>query len=59
MVNMKYCKVEIHELFKFDHYFHILSQFLTMPKKNEIRSINAKNVKNQKLNIAKLWENGI
>ena len=32
MVNMKYCKVQVHELGWFNHYFIILLQFITMPK---------------------------
>ena len=40
MVNMKYCKVQIHELSWFNQEFIIHSQFLTIPKKAKIRSIN-------------------
>ena len=39
---MKYCKGQIsNELSWFNHEFIILSQFLTMPSKGKIRSINA------------------
>ena len=40
MINMKYCKVQIHELGWFNHSFIIFSPFLTMPKKAKIGSIN-------------------
>ena len=56
MVNMKYCKVEIHELSWFNHSFIILSQFLTNPVKTKIRSINAKKDKNKSINVARKWK---
>ena len=37
---MKYCNEEIHELSWFNHSFIIFSQYLTIPKKAKLRSIN-------------------
>ena len=56
MVNMKYCKVEIHKLSWFNRSFIILSQLLTMPKKAKIISINAKKSKTKIIKIARKWE---
>ena len=51
MVNVKYCKVGIHELSWFNQLFIILSQFLTIPKKAKIRIIDAKKAKSKNINI--------
>ena len=51
MVNMKYCKVEIHELSWFNHWFIILYFFLTVPKEAKIISINANKAKSKSMNI--------
>ena len=40
MVNLKYCKVQIHKLSWFNHSFNIFFKNLTMPKKAESRSSN-------------------
>ena len=45
MANMKYCKVEIHELSWFNHQFIILSQFLTIPKKLKLEASMLINLK--------------
>ena len=56
MVNMKYCRVVIHKLSRFNHLFIILSQFLTNPVKTKIRSINAKKDNNKSINVARKWK---
>ena len=53
---MKYWEVEIHELIWFNHYFIILSQFVTMHKKAKLININAKKAKSKSIHIAKKWK---
>ena len=50
---MKYCKVEFYELSWFNQKFIILSQFLTMPKKDKIINIYARKDKIKIINISK------
>ena len=47
--------MQIYELSWFNHYFIILSQFSTMPKKAKIRSINAKKDKSKSIKLANKW----